>query len=68
MPVAGTFVVPELIGGTSGMMFGKIIASQFGAASNWALGAALAVILLGTLLACLAVLVLLRERLGGEQY
>jgi len=68
MPVAGTFVVPELIGGTSGLMFGKLIATQFGGASNWALGAALAVVLLTTLLGCLAVLVTVRERLRGELY
>jgi spermidine/putrescine transport system permease protein len=68
MPVAGTFVVPELIGGTSGLMFGKVIAVQFGAASNWALGAALAVALLVVLLLCLAVLVALRNRFAGEHF
>lgn len=66
MPVAGTFVVPELVGGTSGMMIGKVIASQFGAASNWAFGAALAMSLLVALLVCLALLSLVRRRYGGE--
>lgn len=66
MPVAGTFVVPDLVGGTRGMMIGKVIASQFGGASNWALGAALAVILLTVLLVALAILLRARERLSGE--
>lgn len=68
MPVAGTFVVPQLVGGTRGFMIGRVIASQFGAASNWALGAALAVVLLLTLLAALAILSAARRRLAGELY
>jgi ABC-type spermidine/putrescine transport system permease subunit I len=66
MPVAGTFVVPDLVGGTRGLMIGKVIASQFGGASNWALGAALAVILLAVLLVALVLLLRARDRLSGE--
>jgi spermidine/putrescine transport system permease protein len=65
MPVAGTFVVPELVGGTEGLMIGKVIASQFGSGSNWALGSALAVSLLVVLLVALAVLTRLQGRLAG---
>ena len=68
MPVAGTFVVPQLVGGPSGLMIGKVIASQFGGASNWALGAALAIVLLLVLLAALGLLTWLRERMSGEYY
>jgi ABC-type spermidine/putrescine transport system permease subunit I len=46
MPVAGTFVVPDLVGGTGGIMFGKIVASQFGEAFHWAFGSGARVILL----------------------
>jgi spermidine/putrescine transport system permease protein len=66
MPVAGTFIVPELVGGASGIMIGKVIASQFGSASNWALGSALSAILLLTLLLALAMLTTLRRRFSGE--
>jgi spermidine/putrescine transport system permease protein len=66
MPVAGTFIVPSLLGGTGGLMIGKVIATQFGAASNWSLGAALAMILLLALLAALALLIFARRRLSGE--
>jgi spermidine/putrescine transport system permease protein len=68
MPVAGTFVVPELVGGTKGLMIGKVIASQFGTASNWALGSALAAILLIVLLLALGLLTRLRERMAGEYH
>ena len=65
MPVAGTFIVPDLLGGTRGLMIGKVIATQFGVATNWALGAALAVILLAALLSTLVVLTGLRNRASG---
>lgn len=68
MPVAGTFIVPELLGGTTGLMIGKVIASQFGAASNWAFGAALATILLAVLLTALLLLTWIRGRAAGEIY
>jgi len=65
MPVAGTFIVPQLVGGVDGTMIGAIIASQFGAASNWALGAALAITLLTSLAGVLALLLVLRNRAPG---
>jgi spermidine/putrescine transport system permease protein len=42
----GDFVTPQMVGGTSGFTFGRIIYSQFGTAFNWPFGAALSVILL----------------------
>ena len=42
----GDFITPQLVGGTSGFTFGKIIYSNFGMAFNWPFGAALASILL----------------------
>jgi spermidine/putrescine transport system permease protein len=41
----GAYVTPKLVGGTSGIMFGNLIADQFGATYNWAWGATLAAIL-----------------------
>ncbi len=36
----GDFITPSLVGGTSGLMLGNVISSQFGVAYNWPLGAA----------------------------
>ena len=50
----GDFVTPQMVGGTSGFTFGRIIYSQFGFAYNWPFGAALSVILLVVVLLVLA--------------
>jgi spermidine/putrescine transport system permease protein len=41
----GAYVTPKLVGGTTGIMFGNLIADQFGITYNWTWGATLAVIL-----------------------
>lgn len=46
IPSVGAFVIPELLGGPSTVTIGKFIASQFGAAGNWPLGAAASFILM----------------------
>ena len=59
----GDFVTPQMVGGTQGFTFGRIVFTQFGLALNWPLGSALAVILLATTLlaVALASLTLRRE-------
>jgi spermidine/putrescine transport system permease protein len=47
----GDFVTPQMVGGTSGFTFGRLIWSQFGLAYNWPLGAAMAGVLLATAMA-----------------
>ena len=48
---AGDFVTPALVGGTSGIMIGNVIADQFrGIGSNWPLGAALAFVTMAVVL------------------
>jgi spermidine/putrescine transport system permease protein len=42
----GDFLAPQLVGGPSGMMVSNIVVSLFGAAYNWPLGAAIAMVLL----------------------
>lgn len=42
----GDYITPQLVGGPNGFTFGRVIFSQFGAAYNWPLGAALAVVLM----------------------
>ena len=56
LPVTGTFIVPSLVGGPNDIMYGNLIASQFGESFNWPLGAALAIILLILLIVVLRVL------------
>jgi ABC-type spermidine/putrescine transport system permease subunit I len=45
MLAAADYVTPQLVGGSSSMMLGRIIADQFGMASNPPFGAALAILL-----------------------
>lgn len=55
VPVIGSFMEPRILGGRSGIMLGTIIEDQFTVVFNWPLGAALSFILLGIVLAILAV-------------
>ncbi|MBV6649119.1 MAG: ABC transporter permease [Hoeflea sp.] len=43
IPTVGDYVTPKLVGGKDGVMIANAIQVQFGRASNWPLGAALAV-------------------------
>ena len=47
----GDFIAPFLVGGPDGVMIANVITSQYGAALNWPLGSALAIILLIIVLA-----------------
>jgi len=50
----GDFVTPQMVGGTSGFTFGRVVWSQFGLAYNWPFGAAMAGLLLATALSVIA--------------
>jgi spermidine/putrescine transport system permease protein len=50
----GDFVTPQMVGGTTGFTYGKVVWSQFGMGFNWPLGAALGVVLLVAVLAVIA--------------
>lgn len=52
----GAYVTPQLLGGSSGLMFGNIIASQFLSDNNWAFGSALAVTMMLVVTLVLSVL------------
>jgi len=54
MLALGDFVTPQMVGGTSGFTFGRIIYSQFGFAFNWPFGAALSVVLLVVVMIAIA--------------
>jgi spermidine/putrescine transport system permease protein len=64
IPTVGEYVTPLLVGGSSGSLYGNIIQDFFTKASNWPLGSALSMIMLGMTLVFLLVatrLVNLRE-------
>lgn len=65
----GAYVTPKLLGGPSGIMFGEIIADQFGGTFNWSFGATLALTLvtvMGLALFLVGRRVRLREIFLGE--
>ncbi|MBL8582643.1 MAG: ABC transporter permease [Rhizobiaceae bacterium] len=67
VPVVGAFMEPRILGGRQGITMGTVIEDQFTEVFNWPLGAALSFILLGIVLAILALcypLLRARFRLG----
>ncbi len=63
IPAVGAFVIPELLGGPSNSTIGRFIASQFGAAGNWPLGAAASFVLMAIMLGSIWVYL---RRVGGD--
>ena len=55
VPVTGAFMEPRILGGKYGITLGTVIEDQFTEVFNWPLGAALSFILLGIVLAILAI-------------
>jgi spermidine/putrescine transport system permease protein len=53
LSASGAYITPQLLGGSSGVMFGRVIASQFIETFNWALGASLSVVLVLVVTGCL---------------
>ncbi|HMU35691.1 MAG TPA: ABC transporter permease [Marmoricola sp.] len=47
IPLMGDYITPSVLGGARGNMVGQMLAQQFESAQNWALGAAMAFILMG---------------------
>jgi spermidine/putrescine transport system permease protein len=55
IPTVGDYITPAQVGGTSGIMIGTLIQSQFGKANNWPMGSALSIfmMLVVTAIVCL---------------
>ncbi len=62
VPAMGTFVVPDLLGGSKVMLVGNAIQQQFSASRDWPFGAALAMVLIVATLVGLTML-----RLGRKE-
>ncbi len=60
----GDYITPSLVGGLDGTMLGMIIASQYGLAGNWPLGAAMAVVLVAIVAVLLAIMSFLARSPG----
>lgn len=58
IPAFGSFVTPQLLGGTGDIMMGNIIANQFGEAFNWPFGAALSIVM--TVIVIIAIAIMFR--------
>jgi len=46
VPLMGDYITPTVLGGAKGSMVGQMVAGQFQSAQNWALGSAMAVLLM----------------------
>jgi spermidine/putrescine transport system permease protein len=65
IPLCGEYVTPAVLGGARGLMAGSLVAGQFLDAQNWALGAAMAMTLIGLILAVTAVVALAGVAVGA---
>jgi spermidine/putrescine transport system permease protein len=66
-PAAGEYVIPTILGGGKTLMYGNVIADQFGSAFEWPYGASLSVILVALLLLAIALCVRLLSARGGDR-
>lgn len=55
IPLMGDYITATVLGGARGNMVGQLVASQFQVAQNWALGSAMAVVLILVILATVLV-------------
>ena len=62
IPAIGSFITPDLLGGTQGLMIGNLINQQFKGTGNWPLGSAASVVMMGIVLIGLLVYVRLGRR------
>jgi spermidine/putrescine transport system permease protein len=62
IPTVGDYITPMMVGGPRGIMFGQIIAAQFGEANNMPLGSALTIIMMLTITAIVFTFIWLSQR------
>ena len=65
IPCLGSFLTPDLLGGTNATMIGNVIERQFKAANDWPFGAALSFLLMYATFAALALRALVASRSKG---
>jgi spermidine/putrescine transport system permease protein len=65
IPLSGEYVTPAILGGARGAMAGGLVASQFLEAQNWALGSAMAMVLIVMILAACGIAALASLAIGA---
>jgi spermidine/putrescine transport system permease protein len=55
IPLSGDYITAAVLGGAKGNMVGRMVADQFLVAQNWALGSAMAIILIAMILLVLSI-------------
>jgi spermidine/putrescine transport system permease protein len=59
IPLSGDYITAQVLGGAKGNMVGRMVADQFLSAQNWALGSAMAMVLIGMILGVVVIFALL---------
>ena len=67
IPALGSFLIPDLLGGTNAQMIGNVIARQFKSANDWPFGAALSFLLMYATFGALALRALVAGRKSGME-
>lgn len=67
IPMLGSFLIPDLLGGTNAQMIGNVIERQFKAANDYAFGSALSFILMYVTFAALALRAFYAGRKSGME-
>ncbi len=67
IPALGSFLIPDLLGGTNAQMIGNVIARQFKSANDWPFGAALSFLLMYATFGALALRSLMAGRKSGME-
>lgn len=62
IPAIGSFITPDLLGGTQGIMIGNLIQGQFRGSGNWPLGSAASMVMMAMVLVGLAAYVWMGRR------
>lgn len=64
IPAIGSFITPDLLGGTQGLMIGTLIQGQFKGTGNWPLGSAASIVMMALVTISLLVYARLSSRRG----
>jgi putrescine transport system permease protein len=67
IPVTGEFVIPDLLGGPTTLMVGKLLWTELFANLDWPLASAVAILLLAILAVPFVVMQRLQQRLGADR-
>ncbi len=67
IPMLGSFLIPDLLGGTNAQMIGNVIERQFKAANDWPFGSALSFLLMYVTFGALALRAFMAGRKSGME-